>query len=344
MKLSDFDYYLPEELIAQSPLEKRDASKLLVLDRKTGNIEHKNFSDIGQFFTGNEVLVRNNTRVLPARLFGTKDSGAAIELLLLKKLSMQDNSVIYEALAKPARRMKLGSCITFKKDVLTAKVLERRKETVLVKFYFSGIFEEVLSALGEVPLPKYIKSKLEDADRYQTIYAKQGASAAAPTAGLHFTENIFQSLQDKGVEILDINLDVGLGTFAPIRTEKLSEHQMHSETFNITKTVADKINTAKKTGRPIVALGTTTTRALESAWQNGKLNHGDFETDIFIKPGYKFNVIDELITNFHLPKSTLLMLVSAFAGRKNILRAYNEAVKLRYRFFSFGDAMLITTK
>ncbi len=342
MKLSDFDYHLPKKLIAQSPLKKRDASRLLVLDRKSGELKHEQFKNIDKYFNGNEVLVRNSTKVIPARLFGRKISGALIELLLVKRLSEGRGVLRYECLAKPARRLKIRDRIIFKEGILEAEVSDKNEGGIIVNFIYQGIFEEILNELGEMPLPKYIKEKLQDKERYQTIYAKEGNSSAAPTAGLHFSEEVFKKLQAKGVEILDINLDVGLGTFAPVREEDTSKHKMHSESYSITESVAKKINDAKKDRRPIVALGTTSLRALESAWtKKDKLRHGNFETDIFIKPGYEFKVVDSLITNFHLPKSTLIMLVSALAGRENILRAYNEAVKEKYRFFSFGDAMFI---
>ncbi len=341
MKLSEFDYKLPEELIAQSPLKNRDASRLMLLDKRTGKIKHEEFKNIDKYFSGNETLVRNSTKVIPARIFGKKESGASVELLLIKRLNGGRGKLRYECLAKPARRLKNGVKIIFKEKTLEAEVISKKDDMLVVEFIYKGVFEEILSELGEMPLPKYIKEKLQDKERYQTIYAKSGSSSAAPTAGLHFTEEIFDELKAKGVEILDINLNVGLGTFAPVREENLEKHKMHTEVYSIEKEVAEKINKAKQEQRPVVALGTTTLRALESAWNNDQVMPGEFETDIFIKPGYKFKVIDSLITNFHLPKSTLLMLVSALAGKENILNAYNEAIKERYRFFSFGDAMFI---
>ena len=340
LNLKDFDFYLPQELIAQSPTKERDASRLLVLDKTSGKIKHEKFKNITDYFDGNELLVRNSSKVIPARLYGRKDSGAEIETLLLKRLGSKE-TLRYEVMARPAKRLHKGNKIIFKEGLLEATVLDRVGEGFVLEFHFDGVFEEILNELGEMPLPKYVKKKLKDKSRYQTIYAKSGESAAAPTAGLHFTEDIFKKLESKGVEILDINLNVGLGTFAPVRDDDISKHKMHSESFDISKEVAEKINNAKKEKRAVVALGTTTVRALESAWDEDRLAWGSFETDIFISPGYNFKVVDKLITNFHLPKSTLLMLVSAFAGREKVLKAYNEAVKESYRFFSFGDAMFI---
>ena len=339
---SDFDFYLPEELIAQEPLKKRDASRLLLLDKESGKIKHEHFKNIDKYFKGDEILVRNNSKVVPARLFGIKESGAKIEILLNKKLKKSEEGLIWEVLAKPARRLHAKDKIIFKKDLLEATVLERRGETFLLNFKFKGIFEEVLNELGKLPLPKYIRKELKDKDRYQTIYAKSGESVAAPTAGLHFTDDIFKRLQAKGVKILDINLNVGLGTFAPVRDDNLKKHKMHSESFYIDPSVADEIRRGRDTGSKVVALGTTVVRALESAAkEDGTIQSGYQETDIFIKPGFNFKVVDALITNFHLPKSTLIMLVSAFASKDFVLNAYKEAVKEKYRFFSFGDAMFI---
>ena len=340
MKLSDFDFELPKELIAQSPLKERDASKLLILNKKTGEVKHEQFRNISDYFKGDEVLVRNSTKVIPARLFGRKETGAVVEILLNRRLASEAGKVQFEVMARPARRIKQKDKIIFS-DSLNANVLERVGEVFVFQFEFSGIFEEVLNELGTVPLPKYIKKELKDFDRYQTVYAKEGESSAAPTAGLHFTDKVFNRLKDKGVQILDINLNVGLGTFAPVRDDNLEKHKMHKESLEISEDVANIINYAKKEGRKVVALGTTTTRALESAFIDGKVLSGEFDTEIFIKPGFKFKVIDSLITNFHLPKSTLLMLVSAFAEKENILNAYKEAVSEKYRFFSFGDAMFI---
>ncbi len=350
-KLSDFDFYLPEELIAQEPKDARDTSRLLVLHKNNGQIEHDIFRNLDKHLDENFVIVRNNTKVVPARLFGQKTTGASVEFLLNKRIKKNTekktdkfkNSLLYEVAARPMRRLKVGDRVIFKKDILEAEVVERKEDVLIVEFQFNGVFEEVLNELGKVPLPKYIKKELKNLDKYQTIYAKEGESAAAPTAGLHFTEELFDKLKSKSIEILDINLNVGLGTFAPVRDENIEKHKMHSETFKIEKEVADKINDYKKMGKKILAIGTTTTRALESAFseEENKLQYGEFETNIFIKPGYKFKVVDALITNFHLPKSTLIMLVSAFAGLENIKRAYKEAVKEKYKFFSFGDAMLI---
>ncbi len=351
MNLSDFNFELPQELIAQEPKD-RGKSKLLVLCKETGNISHeKDFSQIVNFFKEGDVLVRNNTKVIPARLFGEKTTGVKTEVLLNRRIPSQEeniqskkfqNVLYYEVILDPGRRYRgEHERIIFKKDILEAEVVQRKEEIFTLRFEFNGVFEEVLQQLGEIPLPKYIKKELKDQDRYQTIYAKEGLSSAAPTAGLHFTHEIFEKLQEKGVQILDINLNIGLGTFAPIWHEDIQRHQMHTEDFFIEEKIAKEINRAKKEGRRIIALGTTSVRALESATENGKLRSGHFETNIFIKPGFKFQIVDMLITNFHLPKSSLLMLVSAFAGREKILRAYRKAVKHRYHFFSFGDAMLI---
>ena len=340
-KLSDFDYYLPEELIAQEPLEKRDESRLLILDKKSGKIKHEVFKNLPEYLDDSFIIVRNSSKVVPARLFGRKESGAMVEVLLIEKLSSNLNKTIYKALGKPLRRLHIGQKVFFS-DILEAKVLSKKDEELTLEFTHEGAFEEILHKLGKMPLPKYIKKELKDPDRYQTIYAKTGESAAAPTAGLHFTEELFEKIKNKGVKVYDINLNVGLGTFAPVRTEDLSKHKMHEEKFWIEKEVAEQINKEKSKGKKVLAIGTTTLRALESASnEKGILNSGVFSTDLFITPGYKFKIVDALITNFHLPKSTLIMLVSAFAGYKNTMEAYKTAVQEKYRFFSFGDAMLI---
>ena len=340
MKLSEFDYYLPEELIAQVPLLNRSKSRLLVLNRKNQTIEHKHFYDIIDHFHQGDVLVRNNTRVIPARLFGTKEeTGAHVELLILKQ-----EGNICECLVGNARVVKINTIISFGNGELKAKCLEIKEEGLRVfEMIYEGIFLEVLEKLGHVPLPPYIKEKLKDKERYQTVYSKVEGSAAAPTAGLHFTDEIFEKLKNKGVEILDVTLHVGLGTFRPVSEENVLEHKMHSEYYVMEQNVADRLNLAKKEGRRIISVGTTSTRVLETIANehNGKFVAKSGNTNIFIYPGYEFKAIDAQITNFHLPKSTLIMLVSAFASKEFILSAYEEAVKEKYRFFSFGDAMLI---
>lgn len=336
---SDYDYYLPEELIAQTPLDDRSSSRLMVINPKTKKIEHKKFYDIVSMLSSNDVLVLNDTKVIPARLIGEKeDTKAAIELLLLKDLG--DN--VWETLARPQRRIHIGSVISFGNGILKAKCIEK-KDMGICKFslIYEGILLEILDKLGEMPLPPYIHEKLKDKDRYQTVYAKNYGSAAAPTAGLHFTKDILKKLEDKGVELIYITLHVGLGTFRPVNEEDLTQHEMHSEFYQISKESANKLNDAIKNKKRIIAIGTTSTRTLESAYNNG-FKECSGTTNIFIYPGYKFKVIDAQITNFHLPKSTLIMLVSAEAGREFILNAYDEAVKEKYRFFSFGDAMFIS--
>ncbi len=342
-KKADYDFYLPQELIAQSPSAKRDESRLMLLDARSGTVSHDTFDKLYQYLSPKTLLVRNNTKVIPARLFANKITGARIELLLIERLADTENRTVYEVLAKPARRLHIKDKLFFDTPFLMAEVIEKKSEKIILEFKSQGVFEDVLYKIGQIPLPKYIKKELYDKDRYQTIYAKSGESAAAPTAGLHFTDELFRKIKSKGIEIVDLNLNIGLGTFAPVRTDNLKEHKMHKESFSISKKAAEKINNAKENSYKILAIGTTTVRALESAWDNkaNTLKYGDFETDIFIYPGYKFKVVDSLVTNFHLPKSTLLMLVSALAGRENILHAYNEAVKEKYRFFSFGDAMFI---
>lgn len=339
MKLSDFDYELPEELIAQTPISKRDTSRLMVLDKKTGEITHKHFHDIIYELNKGDVLVLNDTKVIPARLIGTKEeTGAVIELLLLKDLGEN----VWECLSRPAKRLKEGTIVTFSPK-LKAEVVEKKDEgIVLVKLIYDGILMEILDELGEMPLPPYIHEKLQDKDRYQTVYAKNIGSAAAPTAGLHFTEELLDELKNKGVEILFITLHVGLGTFRPVEVENVLEHHMHSEFYQMSREVADKLNLAKKEGRKIYAVGTTSVRTLETIMHKyHEFRECSGNTDIFIYPGFEFQAIDGLITNFHLPKSTLLMLVSALSSREIILHAYKIAVEEKYRFFSFGDAMFI---
>ena len=339
MKLSDFDYELPEELIAQTPISKRDTSRLMILDKKTGEITHKHFHDIIHELNKGDVLVLNDTKVIPARLIGTKEeTGAVIELLLLKDLGEN----VWECLSRPAKRLKEGTIVTFSPK-LKAEVVEKKDEgIVLVKLIYDGILMEILDELGEMPLPPYIHEKLQDKDRYQTVYAKNIGSAAAPTAGLHFTEELLDELKNKGVEILFITLHVGLGTFRPVEVENVLEHHMHSEFYQMSKEVAYKLNLAKKEGRKIYAVGTTSVRTLETIMHKyHEFKECSGNTDIFIYPGFEFQAIDGLITNFHLPKSTLLMLVSALSSREIILHAYKVAVEEKYRFFSFGDAMFI---
>ena len=340
MKTDDFDYYLPEELIAQTPLEKRDESRLMVLDRKTGEITHDKFYDIINYLDKDDVLVLNDTKVLPARIIGTKeDTGAVIELLLLKNI----NDDLWECLVKPAKRVKIGTIVSFGDGVLKGECVGIFDEGIRhIRFSYKGIFYEILDKLGSMPLPPYIKEKLQDKDRYQTVYAKNIGSAAAPTAGLHFTKDLLKRIEDKGIKICYITLHVGLGTFRPVNVEDVTTHKMHSEFYSMSKEVADTLNMAKKNGQRIVAVGTTSTRTIETIMTKyGEFRECSGWTDIFIYPGYEFKGIDAQITNFHLPKSTLIMLVSAFASKEIILKAYEEAVKEKYRFFSFGDAMLI---
>ncbi len=339
MKTSDFDYYLPEELIAQTPIKDRDKSRLLVMDRKTGELEHKNFYDIIDYLNPGDVLVLNNTKVMPARIIGHKvDTDAVIEVLMLKDLGNDT----YECLSKPAKRVKVGSIIKFS-DELSAECTFVGEDGIRhYKFIYNGIFLEILDRLGEMPLPPYIHEKLKDKDRYQTVYAKEVGSAAAPTAGLHFTKELLNKIKDKGILIEEITLHVGLGTFRPVEVEDVTNHKMHSEFYTMSKETAEVLNKAKKAGRRIISVGTTTTRTLETIMNiYNEFKECSGWTDIFIYPGYEFKAIDALITNFHLPKSTLVMLVSAFSSKENILNAYNEAVKEKYRFFSFGDAMFI---
>ena len=340
MKTSDFYYDLPEELIAQDPLEDRSSSRLMILDKETGKTEHHVFREIIDELNPGDCLVINDTKVIPARLIGAKeDTGAKIEVLLLKR-GADD---VWETLVKPGKKAKPGTVITFGEGLLTGTVVDIVDEgNRLIQFSYEGIFEEVLDKLGEMPLPPYITHKLQDKNRYQTVYAKHEGSAAAPTAGLHFTKELLERIQEKGIEIARVTLHVGLGTFRPVKTENILEHHMHSEFYTVTQEAADKINTARKNGGKIIAVGTTSTRTLESVGtEDGTVKAGSGWTQIFIYPGYQFKVIDSLITNFHLPESTLVMLVSALAGREHVLAAYEEAVKEKYRFFSFGDAMLI---
>ncbi len=337
---SDFDYDLPEELIAQDPLEDRSASRLLVLDKETGAVTHRQFRDIAEYLLPGDCLVLNDTKVIPARLLGVKaDTGAAVEVLLLKRL--ENNT--WETLVKPGKKLRPGAKISFGDGLLTGEVLSVVEEgNRLIQFSYEGIFEEVLDKLGEMPLPPYITHKLADKNRYQTVYARYEGSAAAPTAGLHFTKELLADIEKMGVSTAYVTLHVGLGTFRPVKEENILEHHMHSEYYQISEEAAEKINRAKETGHRVICVGTTSCRTIESAAdENGHLSPCSGDTDIFIYPGYRFKVLDGLITNFHLPKSTLIMLVSALAGREHVLAAYEEAVRERYRFFSFGDAMLI---
>ncbi len=337
---SDFNYDLPEELIAQDPLADRASSRLMVLSKTDGSIEHRHFRDIKEYLRAGDCLVLNNTRVIPARLLGVKpDTGAAIELLLLKRLSADE----WECLVRPGKKLRTGATVSFGEGVLTGEITGQRDDgNRVVRFFFDGVFEEVLDKLGEMPLPPYITHKLADRDRYQTVYAKYDGSAAAPTAGLHFTQELLREIEDMGVHIAYVTLHVGLGTFRPVKEDDILDHKMHSEWYEVTADTADLINRTKAGGGRIICVGTTSTRTIESvADDEGQVHPGSGETDIFIYPGYRFRVLDALITNFHLPESTLVMLVSALAGRENVLNAYRTAVEERYRFFSFGDAMFI---
>ena len=339
MKVTDFDYNLPEELIAQTPIKKRDSSRLMVLNREKKSIEHRIFTDVIDYLEEGDCLVINNTKVIPARLLGKKKTGANVEFLLLKQIEGD----IWESIVRPGNKLKPGTEISFGDGILKAEVLEIMEGgTRKVKFTYDGIFNEILDKIGLMPLPPYIHEKLEEKSRYQTIYAKYEGSAAAPTAGLHFTEELLEKIRNKGISIAKVTLHVGIGTFRPVKTENVEEHEMHSEHFYIKKEDVEKINTAKSNGKKVIAVGTTSCRVLESiADEKGYVHECEEDTSIYIYPGYNFKCIDGLITNFHLPKSTLLMLVSALAGREYMLEAYNEAVKERYRFFSFGDAMII---
>lgn len=340
MKKQDFYFELPKELIAQTPPKNREDSRLLVLDRKTGEIEHKKFTDIIDYLYPGDCLVVNDTRVIPARLFGRRvGKEESIEILLLKRIEGD----LWETLVKPGKKVKPNTVLEFGNGLLKGEVLSIGEDgTRIIKFIYNGIFEEILDRLGEIPLPPYITEELEDKERYQTVYSKHKGSAAAPTAGLHFTEELLKKIEDKGVKIAYITLHVGLGTFRPVKVDDITEHHMHSEYYNIPEEAANIINSTKANGGSVVCVGTTTVRTLETvADENGFVKPCSGWTDIFIYPGYKFKIVDKLITNFHLPESTLIMLVSAFATREIILNAYNEAVKQRYRFFSFGDAMFI---
>jgi S-adenosylmethionine:tRNA ribosyltransferase-isomerase len=341
MNVKDFDFYLPEELIAQHPLEKRDSSRLMVLDKETGEINHKSFHDIVEYLNKGDTLVLNNTRVMPARLIGEKEeTHGKIEFLLLKRIEKDK----WECLAKPGKSAKVGRRFTFGDGKLKAEVVEVKDNgNRIVEFFYEGIFEEVLDALGEMPLPPYIHERLDDRERYQTVYSKETGSAAAPTAGLHFTKELLVEITAKGINIVYLTLHVGLGTFRPVKVESLEEHEMHSEFYILSKESADIINETKKRGNAVISVGTTSTRTLETIGdENGFVKEQSGWTNIFIYPGYKFKVVDNLITNFHLPESTLIMLVSTLAGRDNVMNAYKEAVNEKYRFFSFGDAMFIS--
>lgn len=340
MNVEEFDYDLPESLIAQTPLKDRDQSRLLVLGRNSGNIEHKHFKDVINYLETGDTLVLNDTRVMPARLFGLKEeTGAKVEMLMLTRIENND----WEVLLKPAKRIKVGNKLSFGEGKIIAECIEELDQGGrIMRLHYEGILEERLNELGEMPLPPYIKERLDDPDRYQTVYAKESGSAAAPTAGLHFTDELLDEIRAKGINIAFITLHVGLGTFRPVSVEDINDHEMHSEYYQMTQKTANLLNQTKKEGHRIISVGTTSTRTLETI----RRNYNEFVavsgwTDIFIYPGFTYKAIDGLITNFHLPKSTLVMLVSAFSSRENILNAYKEAVKLEYRFFSFGDAMLI---
>jgi S-adenosylmethionine:tRNA ribosyltransferase-isomerase len=343
--LSTSDYYfdLPQELIAQDPMEKRDECRLLVVDKDTGETSHHTFNEIINYIEPGDCLVLNNTKVIPARLLGQKEeTGAAVEILLLKRKEAD----VWETLVKPGKKLRPGARVTFGDGILKAEILDIVDEgNRLVKFYYDGIWEEVLDRLGEMPLPPYITHKLQDKNMYQTVYAKYEGSAAAPTAGLHFTEELLKKIEDKGVDLAYVTLHVGLGTFRPVKVDNVKEHHMHTEWYQVTQEAADKINRAKESGHRVICVGTTSCRTIESAAdENGRLSACSGDTSIFIYPGYKFKVMDNLITNFHLPESTLVMLVAALAGREHVLAAYEEAIKEKYRFFSFGDACLFYKK
>ncbi|MBQ2916785.1 MAG: tRNA preQ1(34) S-adenosylmethionine ribosyltransferase-isomerase QueA [Clostridia bacterium] len=339
MKVSDFNYNLPEELIAQTPIQKRDESRLMVLDRKNKTVEHKIFKNILDYLKPGDVLVRNNTKVIPARIYGKKETGANVEFLLLNNIEGD----IWESIVRPGNKLHVGTKVIFGEGKLKAEILEVLEGgTRKVKFEYDGIFNEILDEIGLMPLPPYIHEELKEKDRYQTVYAEFQGSAAAPTAGLHFTDELLEKIKAKGVEIANVTLHVGIGTFRPVKVENIEEHHMHSEHFYIKHEDACKINKAKQEGRRVIAVGTTSCRVLESiADENGIVKEIEEDTSIFIYPGYKFKCVDALITNFHLPESTLLMLVSALANKEFIMDAYNQAVEEKYRFFSFGDAMLI---
>lgn len=339
MDLQDFNYHLPEELIAQHPLENRDMSRLMVLDKETGEIEHRVFKDIVNYLNEGDCLVLNNTRVIPARLLGEKEgTGGKIEFVLLKRVA-GDN---WEVILRPGKKAKPGSRFVFGNGELKAEILEVMEEgNRLVRFIYEGVFEEILDRVGIMPLPPYITEKLENPERYQTVYAKYNGSAAAPTAGLHFTPELLKTLEQKGVQIAYVMLHVGLGTFRPVKVDDITQHKMHSEYYSISQETCDIINDTRKNGKKVIAVGTTSCRVLETAGKGGNVTPCDGWTEIFIYPGYQFKIVDRLITNFHLPESTLIMLVSSLAGRDNVLHAYKVAVEEKYRFFSFGDAMFI---
>lgn len=339
-KLHDYDYYLPEELIGQQPREPRDHARLMLVDRENKKIEHKHFYDIIDYLHEGDILVRNSTKVIPARLFGHKETGGVLEILLIKRIDLDT----WECLLKPAKKLKLGQKLYVgQNNELVAELIEIKDDgNRVLKFTYEGAFEEVLDKLGNMPLPPYIVESLKEKDRYQTVYAQRGESVAAPTAGLHFTKELLEKIEKKGIKIVDIFLEVGLGTFRPVQTEDVLDHKMHEEKFEIPQEAANIINKAKAEGRRVISVGTTSTRALESSVdENGKVIAQKSSTEIFIYPGYKFKVVDALITNFHLPKSTLLMLVSAFSSREFMLDVYKIAVEEKYHFFSFGDAMFI---
>ena len=339
MELSEFYYDLPKELIAQTPLEKRDESRLMVLDKNTGKITHKVFKDIIDYLEPGDCLVRNNTKVIPARLYGKKETGANVEFVLLKNIEGD----IWEAMVRPGNKLHIGTKVIFGDGLLTAEILDTMQDgTRKVKFSYDGIFNEILDQIGLMPLPPYIHESLKENDRYQTVYAKYDGSAAAPTAGLHFTNELLQELEKKGIVISNVTLHVGIGTFRPVKEKNIEEHHMHTEHYYIKEEDAEKINKAKREGHRVIAVGTTSCRTIETvADENGFVKECEGDTSIYIYPGYKFKCLDGLITNFHLPESTLLMLVSALAGKENIMNAYKEAVNEKYRFFSFGDAMFI---
>ena len=339
MNVKDFYYNLPDELIAQVPIQKRDESRLMVLDREKKTIEHKVFKGILDYLKPGDCLVRNNTKVLPARIYGKKETGANVEFLLLNNIEGD----IWESIVRPGNKLHIGTKVIFGDGILVAEIIDTMEGgTRKVKFTYDGIFNEILDQIGLMPLPPYIHEELKEKDRYQTVYAKYQGSAAAPTAGLHFTEDLLEKIKEKGVEIANVTLHVGIGTFRPVKVDKIEDHHMHSEHFYIKQEDVKKINKAKQNGGRVISVGTTSTRVLESiADENGLVREVEGDTNIFIYPGYKFKCVDSLITNFHLPESTLLMLVSALADKEYIMKAYEEAVKEKYRFFSFGDAMLI---
>ena len=341
MKVTEFDYELPEELIAQTPIEKRDESRLMVLNRKNNTIEHKTFKDIIDYLEPGDCLVRNNTKVIPARIYGKKETGANIEFLLLNNIEGD----IWETIVRPGNKLHIGTKVIFGNGLLTAEILDTMPGgTRKVLFTYEGIFNEILDKIGLMPLPPYIHEELKEKDRYQTVYAKYEGSAAAPTAGLHFTKELLEKIEQKGIDIANVTLHVGIGTFRPVKEDTVEAHEMHSEHFYIKQEDCDKINKAKKNGKRVIAVGTTSCRVLETIanQEDGTVEPIENDTQIFIYPGYKFKCIDGLITNFHLPQSTLLMLVSALAGKDYIMKSYNEAVKEKYKFFSFGDAMFIS--